>query len=168
MKRQWSARRCFIPDLFRISKAKLTQTFTTTRFSYGKNCAAVSTHQMQNGHLWRGTMLSGDKEILQIISDSSIYTLIAMAGGLVKWLMDGTWKLPALLTSMAGGGFSGLMVYMALYDADISPATMSFVTGVAGSSGGAVLLHAQNILIDYLKKIFGTKGKVNSDEQNIS
>jgi len=138
----------------------------TTRSFYGKNCGGALALPKQSGRLSRGTMLTGDKEILDLVSDSAVFVLIATLGGWVKFVMEGSWKFTRLVAILSGAAFSGFLAYMALWDMNISAAWMSAITGIAGSSGGTVLDHMQRMLVDYLAKKFGVRKT--TDEQDIS
>ena len=113
-------------------------------------------------------MLSGDKEVIDLITDSSVFVLIATLGGWVKFVLEGSWKFTRMIAILSGAAFTGFLAYMALYDMNISAAWMSAITGIAGSSGGTVLEHLQKMLMEYLAKRFGVKKGGNTDEQDVS
>lgn len=97
----------------------------------------------------------GDKDILKLIGDALPVVAIAATGGFVSFLREGKWSLLRLIANVTGAGFSGLLVYACLSDTGISAGQMCAVAGIVGSSGGAMLEKAQEILLDVAHRYVG-------------
>lgn len=97
----------------------------------------------------------GDKDILKLIADALPVVAIAGVGGLVSFLREGKWSPMRLVANVTGASFSGLLVYACLSDTGITPGQMCAVAGVVGSSGGAILERAQELLLDMAHRYIG-------------
>lgn len=110
----------------------------------------------------------GDKDILKLIGDALPVVAIAATGGFVSFLREGKWSPLRLLANVTGSGFSGLIVYACLSDTGISAGYMCAVAGIVGSSGGAMLERAQDMLLDMAHRYIGAHHDHHGDFHDFS
>lgn len=87
------------------------------------------------------------QETLSLFSRAAPAVLVAVIGGLVKFLMDGKRDFWKLITNLVGAGFSGFLVYAWFAEYDVSPGHMCAMAGLAGTTGGAALEWVQDAVM---------------------